>query len=405
MSSDAEKSLSRGFVLLMAVAVGMVAANLYYTQPVVALIAASLNLAPKASGLIVTLTQLGYGFGVLFLVPLGDLIENKKLILSVLGFLVISLLGLGLSQDLGTYLAAAFAVGLCSSSVQIIVPYVAHLVPDASRGRVVGSLMSGLMMGIMLSRPVASLLTDLFSWHSVFYVSAAMMLLLALSLTRALPDRKPDDHGLHYFALIASMPQLLFKTRVLYRRALYQGFMFGGFCLFWTTVPLYLSGPQFQFSQKEIAVFALAGIAGAVAAPFAGRAADKGKSQWATGLAMVSSCLAFLLMKSDSWGTTATLAFLVLGANLLDGGVSSNLVLGQRAIFVLDAKNRSRMNGLYIATIFVGGALGSSIGVWSYNVGGWAMASWIGFAFPMCALIYFVTEFLNTKVSSRGIAP
>lgn len=382
----------KALILLLGLAVGVIAANLYYAQPLIALISQSLGLDPAAAGLIVTLTQVGYGLGVLFIVPLGDLVENRKLILTLMVIAVFALLGLALSTQIIPYFFAALATGIGACSVQIIVPYAAHLTPEATRGRVVGSLMSGLMLGIMLSRPIASLLTDLFSWHAVFYLSASFMILLGLALYKFLPPRQPANLNLKYSDLIGSMAQLFLRTPILRRRAVYQAFMFGAFCLFWTATPLLLSGPEFHLSQTAIALFALAGVAGAIVAPLAGRFADRGWSRMGTFASMLSGCIAFLMTHLVPLGSVTSLALLVLSAILLDAGVTANLVLGQRAIFSLRAKYRSRLNGLYIATIFVGGAFGSSVGAWAYAHGGWNLTSWVGLALPLGALLYFATE-------------
>ncbi|MBS1970952.1 MAG: MFS transporter [Bdellovibrionales bacterium] len=389
------KNLSSGLTLLLGAAVGTIAANLYYAQPLVALIAKSLNLDPAMAGLVVTLTQIGYGLGVLFIVPLGDLVENRKLILSMLGLGILAILSLGVATQLIPYFAAAFAVGLGASSVQIIVPYAAHLAPEHARGRIVGNLMSGLMLGIMLSRPIASLLTDLLSWHAVFFLSAAFMTALGVALYKFLPERHPNSGAQSYSALIASMGHLLVRTPVLRRRAIYQACMFGAFCLFWTATPLLLSGPEFHLSQTAIALFALAGVSGAIAAPFAGRYADRGFSRSVTALAMIGGIVAFLLTRLFEPGSMTALALLVIAAILLDAGVTANLVLGQRAIFSLRAKYRSRMNGLYIATIFIGGAMGSYFGAWAFSRGGWPLTAFVGLLFPLSALVYYGTEWVT----------
>ncbi len=397
MSNNANHAapLSKYLVLLLGAAVGIIAANLYYAQPLIAPISRSLGLDAAAAGLTVMLTQAGYGLGVLFLVPLADLVENRKLILSMLAIAILGLLGAALSTALLPYFASAFALGLGCSCVQVIVPFTAHFTPPQSRGRVVGNLMSGLMLGIMLSRPVASLLTDLFSWHAVFFLSAAICTLLALLLYRALPVREPASKSLRYSTLLVSMSQLMIRMPVLRRRGVYQLFLFGAFCLFWTASPLLLAGPEFQMSQTGIAIFALAGVAGTVAAPFAGRVADRGYSRIATAVSMISSAISFLLANFFELGSTASLAALVVGAILLDAGISANLVLGQRAIFRLPAKYRSRLNGLYIAMIFIGGGIGSSVGAWAMTKGGWSLTSWIGFAMPILALAYFGTEWIT----------
>lgn len=387
--------MSKGLTLLLGTAVGMIVANLYYAQPIVALIAGSLEINPALAGMILMLTQIGYGAGVLFLVPLGDIVENKKMILSLIGLLILSLLGLAFVTQSIPYFIAAFALGLGASAVQIIVPYAAHLTPEAQRGRVVGSLMSGLMLGIMLSRPISSFLTDMFSWHAVFFLSAGLMLVLSLVLLKYLPQRKPHHLGISYFDLLGSMVQLVLRTPVLRRRGLYQAFMFGAFSLFWTTTPILLAGPDYQLSQTQIALFALAGVAGAVVAPLAGRAADRGLSREGTALAMISAIVSFLMTHIFAPGSMMSLVFLVLSAILLDAGITANLVLGQRAIFSLRAKYRSRLNGLYIAMIFVGGATGSFLGGWAYAKGGWALTSLVGMAMPALSLLAFASEWLT----------
>ncbi|KYG62391.1 MFS transporter [Bdellovibrio bacteriovorus] len=395
ITSSANTQMSKGLTLLLGTAVGLIVANLYYAQPIVALIAGSLEINPALAGMILMLTQIGYGVGVLFLVPLGDIVENKKLIFSLIGLLIVSLLALAFVTQSVPYFIAAFVLGLGASAVQIIVPYAAHLTPEASRGRVVGSLMSGLMLGIMLSRPIASFLTDMFSWHAVFFLSAALMLVLSLVLMKFLPQRKPNHLGIGYLDLLGSMVQLVLRTPVLRRRGLYQAFMFGAFSLFWTTTPILLAGPEYHLSQTQIALFALAGVAGAIVAPLAGRAADLGMSRQGTAVAMFSAIAAFLMTHIFAPGSMMSLVFLVLSAILLDAGITANLVLGQRAIFSLRAKYRSRLNGLYIAMIFVGGAAGSFLGAWAYAKGGWALTSVVGMAMPALALLAFATEWIT----------
>lgn len=393
----------RKLVFLLATAVGVTAANLYYAQPLVAQISHALGLSPSLAGLVVTLTQVGYGLGVLLVVPLGDVTENRRLVLCQIAFTVMGLLGLAFATDTFTYFLAAFLTGMGASTVQVIVPYSAHLVSEENRGRMVGSLMSGLMIGIMLSRPIASFLTDLISWHAVFVVSAVMMSLLGVVLYRMLPSRMPASMGLSYKKLLGSMTHLMIEVPILRRRAIYQAFIFGAFCLFWTASPLYLANSEFHFSQMQIAIFALVGVAGAISAPFAGRAADRGLGQLATTLALSGASLSFLLSLLLPAGTWGALLLLVASAILLDAGVSANLVLGQRAIFGLHPENRSRLNALYIATIFVGGAAGSALGAWAYAHGGWHLVTLCGFCLPAAALAYFWTERRNDKGFAPGL--
>lgn len=387
-----ESQLPRSLVLLLATAVGIIVANIYYAQPLVALISQSLGLEPSAAGLVVTLTQAGYGLGVLFIVPLGDIVEARRLMITMISVAVLGVLGLSFATDVVSYFLAALATGLGASTVQIIMPYAAHLAPDHRRGQVVGMMSSGLMIGIMLSRPIAGFLTDLFSWHAVFVLSAGLMVALIFVLRRFLPEKPPTNLNLRYSGLLKSMAHLFATTPLLRRRSIYQGFLFAAFCLFWTTVPLYLSGPEFHLSQSAIAIFALAGVAGAISAPFAGIASDRGWIRPASIIAMIVSSLSFLLSHFWTAGSTGALAALVLAAILMDAGITANLVLGQRAIFSLAAEHRSRLNGIYIAIIFIGGATGSTLGTWAYARGGWSMTSWVGFALPLSALLYLLTE-------------
>ncbi len=388
-------------LMLLAAACGLIAANIYYAQPLAGPISASLGLSPAAAGLIVTLTQIGYGLGLLFIVPLGDLIENRRLTLTLLALVTLSLLAAGLSTHPAPFLMSALGIGIGAVAVQVLVPYAAHLSPEAVRGRVVGHVISGLMLGIMLARPVASLLAQLTSWHAVFFVSAAAMVLLAAVLAWKMPPRVPTGQ-LRYGALMASMVELMLSTPVLRRRALYQAALFGAFSVFWTTTPLWLAGPAFGLSQGGIALFALAGVAGAIASPLAGRWADKGWTRPVTALSMLAVATGFLLSHIAPAGSAWALGLLVLGAIVLDFGVSANLTLGQRAIFSLSPEFRARLNGLYMTTFFIGGALGSALGGWAYAHGGWAWASALGIALPAAALVYWMTESRTAPVGATA---
>ncbi len=380
--------MSRSIVVLLAVAIGVLVANLYYAQPLVAIIAPALGIAPEVAGLVVTFTQVGYGAGLLLAVPLSDRVENKRLVTSMIAIAVTGLLGLAFVQSATTYFVAAFMTGFGASTVQIIVPYAAHFAPPARRGQVVGQLMSGLMLGIMLSRPIAGFLTDLLTWHAVFIASAAALVVLAVLLSLLMKERHPTAPGVSYAGLLRSMVRLFVATPVLRDRALTQALIFGAFCLFWTAAPLLLASPTFGLSQTGIAVFALVGVAGAISAPVAGIVADRGRANLGTTAALSCGALAFAIAYVAPQAPAFGVVILAAGAILIDAGVSANLVLGQRAIFALAPEERGRLNSLYIATAFVGGASGSAIGAWSYARGGWPLTTAIGLAMPAVALVF-----------------
>ena len=394
--------VSSSTALLLATACGVVVANIYYAQPLVGPIADSLGLSLAAAGLIVTLTQLGYVIGLLLIVPLGDVTENRRLVIVLTGLSALALCGAALSTSPLPFLVAAFFIGVGSVAVQVVVTYAAQLATDATRGQIVGNVLGGGMLGIMLARPVASFVTELSSWHVVFFGSAVVMLLLALVLWRALPQFVPTTE-LRYRELLASMGRLARTTPVLQRRALYHACLFGAFSIFWTTIPLLLA-EAFGLSQGGIALFALAGVAGAVAAPLAGRLADNGWTRPATVAAMSSAVLSFLLTHFSSLSGSAGLALLVVAAVLLDAAVTTNLVLSQRAIFSLSAEHRGRLNGLFLATFFFGGAAGSAVGGWVYARGGWALTSWLGLALPLVALVFYGAELARGRAKEKPAA-
>lgn len=385
------RAMSAGMTFVMAAACGLIAANLYYAQPLAGPIAASIGLPAHATGLIVTLTQIGYGLGLLLIVPLGDLLENRRLIVTMVGAAAIALLAAGFSTAVLPFLAASLAIGLASTAVQMIVPFAANLAPDAHRGRVVGNVMSGLMVGIMMARPVSSFIARFSSWHLVFFLSAAVMIVLGFVLATRLPKRVPQTK-LSYFSLLASMGRLYATQPVLRRRAFYQACQFAAFSLFWTVTPLVLAGPAFQLTQAGIALFALAGVAGAIASPIAGRLADRDLGKPATLFGILAVAAAFAMTHIAPEGSVVALTLLTLAAILLDFGVTMTLVIGQRAIYGLGAELRSRLNGLFMATFFCGGAIGSAVGAWAFAEGGWMLASMIGLALPVIASLYFMTE-------------
>ncbi len=380
--------------LLLAVACGLIVANIYYIQPLAGLVADELGLPRGATGLLVTFTQIGYGIGLIFVVPLGDIVAGRRLIITILSLLTLALLGLACAFSSALVLVASLLVGITAVVAQVIVPFAGNLAPDERRGRVVGNVMSGLLFGIMLARPAASFVAHVFGWRAIFVVSAFAMALLALVMGRELPVRKPSS-SLGYAGILRSLPGYVANHPLLRRRAFYHAALFGAFSLFWTAVPLLLAAPPFNYTQNGIGVFGLAGAAGALVAPFAGRIADRGWTRPMTGVAIGLVTFSFFLCL---WGEVAhSVALLVAAAIVLEMGVSLNLILSQRAIFALGAETRSRFNGLFMAFFFLGGAIGSALAGYTFAQGGWSLTSWTGVAFGLAALFYYATEFLKRE--------
>lgn len=385
--------MTRSLSFLLALACGAIVANLYYSQTLIAAISNDLHLNLKLSGFIVTLTQFGYGAGLLFIAPLSDLVENRRLIIVLLALTFLALLGIIFLQTTVPFLLFCFLLGLTSASAQVIIPFVAHITPIEKRGQVVGTVMSGLLLGIMLSRPMASLFTHFFSWRAIFIFSAAFMLLLIVLLHHFFPTRKPQ-HNLSYIKLITSFPLIFKSYPALRRRAIYHATLFCVFNLFWTSIAVLLMGSFFNYSQETVAWFAFVGATGALTAPIAGRLADKGYTQIATGVAIFLVGLACMIAK---WHNGYSLTALIISALLLDIGVACNLILGQRTLYALAPEIRGRLNGLYVAIFFIGGGIGSALSAYLYRVGGWNFITTAGAMVSLFVFFYFIMECLQGK--------
>lgn len=378
---------ARLLVPLMALGCGIIVANLYYAQPIVALIGADLGMPPQIQSLVVTFGQLGYAAGLILLVPLGDIAENRRLITWTGFAAVAALLVTAFAPNAASLLAANFALGAALAAAQMIVPFAASLAPPAARGRVVGNVMAGLLGGILVARPLAAVLAGAFGWRAVFLISAVATLLVIVALRLVLPERRPDGRA-RYTALLASLPGLVATQPILRRRALYHAAMFATFAIFWTGVPLVLLREPFNLSQNEIALFALAGVLGVLAAPIAGRLADRGHTRSGTIAAMILGAGAMAL----AFAGERSIAALVIAGILVDLGVQANLVIGQREIYQLGDAIRSRVNAIYITTFFLGGAFGSAITSPILENFGWRALMVVATVPPLLALCAVLTE-------------
>lgn len=389
----AHRGLSPALVFACAIACGAMVANIYYAQPLVALVAPELGLDESIGGLIVTFTQLGYGAGLLLLVPLADIFENRRLVLATLCGAAAGLAAIALSRSAAAYLTASVIIGFASAGAQIVVPYAASLAPEATRGRTIGNVMAGLLAGIMLARPFASLVADLAGWRAVFWVASAGTLLLTGWLAGALPERRPEARE-SYGQILRSLGTILVATPALQRRALYQGLLFAVFNMFWTAAPVMLAR-DFGYGQRGIALFALAGAGGALAAPFAGRLGDRGHGRAGTGAALLTMVVACIV---TGWAAAAhALVLLTLFAVLLDAATQTNQVLSQRVIFALAGDRRGRLNAVFMTIVFGFGAAGSAAATLTFHGGGWWATASTGAALSGIALLFFATEFIGPE--------
>ncbi len=374
VATDAEAGPSTMLIAVLAIATGALVANLYYAQPLIASIGPEIGVSPELAGSVVSVTQIGYGIGLFLLVSLADLVENRRLVLTTLSCTTIGLLGVAFSTNAGLFFVAAFLVGLCSTGAQILLPFVAYLVPAARRGRVLGNVMACVLTGVMLARPVSLFIAAGFGWRAVFFSSAALVVAIGVALARMMPRYAPGG-GMSYGRILVSMLGLLRTMPVLRWQAASQALMFGAFNMFWTAAPLMLAD-RFGMSQHQIGLFALAGAGGALAAPVAGRLADRGIGRKANIAAVAVLGLAFY---GTRWGVQAgAIAVLVLLAIVIDAAIQTTQIISRRMIFAGPPETRGRVNAIYMTCLFTGGAIGSMAGTITYHWGGWTATASAG---------------------------
>ncbi|HEX3650024.1 MAG TPA: MFS transporter [Pseudonocardiaceae bacterium] len=370
----------------MAVACGLAVANLYYAQPLLDLMVQSFRISQGTATVVITATQLGYALGLLLLLPLGDLINNRKLASRTMIGTAVALALAAVSPDFGLFLALSVLIGVTSVVAQILVPFAAHLAPEASRGRIVGQVMSGLLLGILLARTVSSLVAAEWGWRSIYFVSAVLMVAMSVALARILPD-VPPAHAASYRRLMASVVELVRTEPMLRRRAFCQAMLFGGFTSFWTSIAYELIGHH-QLNQAEVGVFALVGATGAAVAPVAGRLADRGHGYAGRAAAIAIGVGALLLAAFGS----GSIILLGLAGVLLDVAVQSHQAFSQREIYSLHGNARARINTVFMTTVFVGGAAATAVSGWLHDAFGWFGVSLFGAVLIAIAGIVWTVE-------------
>ncbi|GAB3567559.1 MFS transporter [Amycolatopsis endophytica] len=381
----------RLIMLVLAFSCGTTVANLYYGQPLLAEIAGAFGVSQGSAALVVTLTQLGYAAGLALLMPLGDLVENRALASRTLVFTALALLVAAVAPGFGVFLAASVLIGVTSVVAQILIPFAAHLAPEEQRGRFVGTVMTGLLLGILLARTLSSLVAGAFGWRTIYFVSAALMVVVAIAVRRVLPHRRPD-HRDGYPRLMRSILTLARQEPALRRRAVCQALMFGAFSAFWTSVAFELVG-RHGLTQTEVGVFALVGAAGAAAAPLAGRLGDRGHGRIGSGIALTLAAVALVV----AWLGAGSLVALALAGVVLDLTVQGHQVLSQREIYGLREDARARINTVFMTTIFVGGAVASALAGSLYDGFGWAGPCLFGAALPVIGLVIWSVSTVRAR--------
>ncbi|WP_410511363.1 MFS transporter [Paenibacillus sp. BR2-3] len=374
--------LSKGLIMILAATSGLAVANLYYNQPLLADIGRTFHASSNAVGYVSMLTQIGYALGMLLFVPLGDIRERRTLISALLIAVALSLVGFAISQSLIWMYIASFAVGITTVVPQIIVPLAAQLALPEERGKVIGTVMSGLLFGILLSRTVSGILGDAFGWRAMYWIAAAMMLLLSVILYRLLPETRPEATS-SYTELLKSMGELVRKYSTLREASLIGACMFGGFSVFWTSLAFFLEGPPYHYSSSIAGLFGLIGVAGAAGAPVIGRLADKIAPKKIIGILIILTGVSYGLFGLSGLSIWS----LVAGVIILDLGVQGTQVSNQARIYALEPAARSRINTVFMVSTFAGGAIGSTLGSYAWQSWGWIGVCWTGGTFIAAAFI------------------
>ncbi|WP_175639260.1 MFS transporter [Metabacillus schmidteae] len=375
-------------IFILAISCGSLAANIYYAQPIVQLIARELNISSELSGLLTTFTQIGYGLGLFLIVPLADLIKSKKIIGILIGLTIISLIGTLISENGIVFILLTTLIGIGACAAQMLVPLTMRIVPIEETGKYVGRVMSGLLIGIMIARPLSIGIAGWFGWRMVFLFSLITLVVMLLLIIKFLPNYEVvSTSNMSYPKLIASMVKLLINTSPLQQRAFYHACLFATFSLYWTVMPILLSSEPLHFSNNEIALFGFVAIAGALLTPTIGKIADKGFISIMTNVSMMLVLLSIVLLFFVRDHSLTSVILITISGISIDIGVSGNVLLGQKVIFGLNPEIRNRLNGLYMTIFFLGGAFGSWIGSYTYYKFNSEVTLIIGTALPLIALL------------------
>ena len=381
------RGMSRGLILLFAVATGQAVACNYLAQPLLDTLRGQFGVTAAVAGLIVTAAQIGYAAGLILLLPLGDLFERRRLITTLAAITVAGLAAAAVAPSIGFFIAAAGVIGMTSVMAQLLVPFAATLAPEAERGRVVGSVMSGLILGILLARTFSGLVSQIAGWRTVYVIAAVLMLVQTVVLYVKLP-RYRSSAGLSYPKLLVSVLSLARSEPVLRRRSLYGVFSFATFSVLWTTLAFLLAGPHYGYSDGIIGLFGLVGAAGALTASVVGRFTDRGWVYWLTGASsgLMLAGFVFLSFGADS------LAALITGIVLLDIGSQGVHISNQSEIYRLRPEARNRINAFYMTSCFLGAAAGSAASAFAYDHWGWAGTCVLGGVVSVAAVARWATD-------------
>ncbi|GCE25359.1 permease [Dictyobacter alpinus] len=397
---EAPARLDKRLVLIMAIACALSVANLYYIQPLLAVMGQEFSVSANQMGFIATMGQVGYACGLLFIIPLGDKYNQRTLIVGMLAAVTLALVFMAAAPSIMLVTVASFLVGVTTVVPQLIIPYAASLASAKERGRVVGTVMSGLLIGILLARTISGLIAAQLGWRAMYWIAAAIMVLLAILMRFLLPQDHEQKGDMSYPRLMQSLWGLVREEPVLREVMLFGAMAFAAFSAFWVSLSFFLATPPYHFGSEVAGLFGLVGVAGALAASFVGRFADRRDPRVANGLALLIVLLSFVFM----WFTGQWLFGLIIGTILLDLGTQANQISSQTRIYSMRPEARNRLNTVYMFVYFVGGSLGSLLGTLGWSLAGWNGVCAVASLMLVIALGFYAlnTHKLNQQLQARN---
>ncbi len=384
--------LSLSLKYFMAAACGVVVANLYYCQPLLGKFSDAFNVSETAASWINICSQLGYGLGLFFVVPMGDMVSRRKLLITMQLLAAVAVSGAALSQTIDVLYFFSLAIGVTATACQVYVPLAAHLSSEEERGKVIGTVMGGLLSGILLSRTLSGLAADYLGWRSIFWIAAGLMVAISLLTARIIPEEKHSFSG-NYKTLMRSVFQLIKEYPLVRQSAWIGACLFGAISAFWSTLAFFLEKPPFSYSLSTIGFFGVVGLSGALISPQVGKISDRKGTAFPMRWGIVLMTAGYLIL----FASTIDILLLIAGIILIDMGLQSAHIPNLTRVSDLSPAARTRLNTIYMTSFFIGGTIGSIVGSYAWTLFGWTGVCAVGLILTLLASIpvYFRRENQN----------
>lgn len=393
MLQEGQSNLTPRLKYLITIGCGVVVANLYYCQPLLGALSRAFHVSEESASFVNICSQVGYGIGLFFIVPLGDMVPRRRLLIWMILLSGVALLGVAFSPSMQWLYIASICVGIMSTACQVFIPLAVHLADDEERGKVLGTILGGLLTGILLSRSLSGFVAEYFGWQTVYFTSSIFMVLLTILVYKMIPGEEPAFKG-SYKELMKSLFQLFKEQPVIRESALIGASLFGAISAFWSTMAFFLEKRPFQYSLTVIGLFGIIGAGGALISPFIGRISDKYGPFKPMKYGIIMMLIGYFILFEGTMGIVLVIA----GIILIDMGLQSTHIPNLSRNYALLPEARTRLNTIYMTFFFIGGTIGSSVGSIAWNFSGWTGVCFVGIVFVLVGAIpvYFRKRKINT---------